>query len=183
MEELLIAAGRELDADLGRILVAGHSNGGFMALRLALEKPGRIGAVALAAATLTPELAACVSVQSPVSALFVHGSHDTVIPAQGGRQPGGVRLLPVEEAFALWAQRTGCSAEEPAEETPNACGLPVLRRIRSDPSRGARVGLLQVQGGGHEWPAVWGGEGLLPPEQSAAAGKALSEEIWSFFKG
>ena len=135
LEETLNWAGRELDADLGRILVAGHSNGGFMALRLGLEKPGRISGVTLVAGTLTPELAACVSVQSPVSALFAHGSHDTVIPAQGGRQPGGVRPPPLEEAFGIWAQRIGCPAEEESEERVNSCGLPVLRRTRSDCAR------------------------------------------------
>lgn len=71
------------------VLVAGFSNGGHMAMRLAIEKPDSIGGIVAVGAQLPIESESrCAMPSRPVHALFIAGQNDTVSPFAGGVATG-----------------------------------------------------------------------------------------------
>lgn len=93
--------------DPARITFVGHSNGGFMAHRLACEAPDRIaGVVSLAGATFS-DPAACIADRA-TSVLQIHGTEDTTIRFEGGSFGGVVEYPSAMASASLWADRAGC---------------------------------------------------------------------------
>jgi polyhydroxybutyrate depolymerase len=91
--------------DEGRIFVIGHSNGGFMAYRLACERADLFaGIMSLAGAAAFVDPSTCVPSQ-PVSVLQVHGTADDTVPYDGGQNfPGAVASV---ERFATYDACSG----------------------------------------------------------------------------
>ena len=105
--------------NIGRVFVAGMSNGGFMSYRLACESlPGLAGIVVVAGSSYLDETR-CDSA-SPVSGLHVHGNADEVISFEGGSNPGiGKGIHPAaRDVVHRWARRAGCDLSA-AETLPN----------------------------------------------------------------
>ncbi len=89
-----------------RVSLVGHSNGSFMAYRMACDRADVITAIA-GLAGLGPT-APCAPVQA-VSVLHIHGTDDTTIPYQGG-DFGPTRAPSAVESVAAFASRNGCTA-------------------------------------------------------------------------
>lgn len=70
--------------DAGRVYVFGHSNGGFMGLRLACEAPDTFTAIASLAGATVIDPADCPADGPPVSVLQIHGTADETILYEGG---------------------------------------------------------------------------------------------------
>lgn len=99
---------RRFNVDPKRVYFAGHSNGGFMAHRMACERADRIAAIVSLAGAVWKDETKCTPSQ-PVSVLQAHGTLDTVILYGGGlnaiyEYPGA------EETVATWAVKNGCGA-------------------------------------------------------------------------
>ncbi len=98
------------NVDPARIFVIGHSNGGFMALRLACEHP-EIFAAAISHAGAAPST--CTPA-TPVSVLQVHGDTDSTIQYTGGtltQNNGSTVTYPsATETVAALAAADGCAA-------------------------------------------------------------------------
>jgi poly(3-hydroxybutyrate) depolymerase/protein-S-isoprenylcysteine O-methyltransferase Ste14 len=71
------------------VLVAGFSNGGQMAIRVALERPDVLGAIAVVAAQL-PAVgeSVCTADIPAVRSLWINGTEDPFVPARGGPSVG-----------------------------------------------------------------------------------------------
>lgn len=149
--------------DRDRVYVAGHSNGGAMAFRLATEMPDRFAAAA--------SVAGLSYVQETPSAhprpiLFIGGTADPVLPVEGGKStlPWETRTTPpVLENLADHATRVlGCDPSD--VETELGDGL-VIRRYKSG-ARGPILTAVLIEGHGHGWPGAdrFGPDGLLGPE-------------------
>lgn len=96
--------------DPKRIFAFGHSNGGFMANRLACDQASRFaGVVSLAGATYKNQEKCAAS--APIAFLQVHGDADATIPYAGGA-PFGLDTLPVApgalETTQDWAKKNKC---------------------------------------------------------------------------
>lgn len=188
LDALVDEIAAQVQVDRTRIYVAGFSNGGFMAQRLACEAAGTFAAYAsVGAAGFGGQPGVCED-PSPLSILFIHGTHDTVVPFQGLRQEtprGPVTVLAsVEETMAFWSDKVGCG------DVVDSVAVP-----RSDPSADTQVSVLRymdcpddhelvlavVLGGGHNWP---GRDGLLPANVAGNVNLDLnaSEFIWQFFE-
>ncbi len=90
--------------DPKRVFVIGHSNGAFMAYRMACDHADKIAAIAGLAGAAASVPAQCNPSQ-PVSILHMHGTADTVVPYGGGGMltaPGAVASV------AYWAGKNGC---------------------------------------------------------------------------
>jgi polyhydroxybutyrate depolymerase len=97
----------QLNVDGRRVYLVGHSNGGFMAYRMACEHADVIAAVATLAGATYFDPGACNPTQ-PVSVLQVHGTLDTVIPYAGG-VIGSVAFPGAVGSVERWASYDGCS--------------------------------------------------------------------------
>ena len=151
------------DVDPRRIYVAGHSNGGFMAHRLACAIGDRLAAVASTGGAGPPASRAC-TLASPIGVLEVHGDADRIVRYDGGRvfdRPTSEPYASARETLDTWAQRLGCTAEAAADEP--AGDAPPLHIQRRAPCARGDVELWTIPGGGH---------GIVSP--------ALLERIWSF---
>src|SRR5690606_902868 len=71
-----------------RVYVAGFSNGGFMAQRLACDAPGLFAAFASVGAAGYGGQPSICGDSEPVSILFMHGTEDGIVPFTGLVQEG-----------------------------------------------------------------------------------------------
>ena len=153
-------------AAFDKVFAVGHSNGGFMAYRLACEAiPGLTAVVSLAGGTYAN--ADDCRAPSAVSVLQIHGNRDLVIRYEGGPLKGPLGWtdsVPGAEASVLrWAERAGCDLNASEELTPIDTDLFVegeettIQRWREGCAGGTVHELWTIRGGGHV-PLVWGTE-------------------------
>jgi polyhydroxybutyrate depolymerase len=93
--------------DTARVYLVGHSNGGFMAHRMACEHASVIAAIVSLAGLPPMDVSQCTP-ERPVSVLQIHGTDDAIIPFDGGANSG--RGFPsVDTALGMWRGRNGCT--------------------------------------------------------------------------
>ena len=176
------AAGRrELPA-----FVVGTSNGGHMALRLAIERPESFRAHAAIVAAM-PARSECAAPTRPASVLFINGTLDPVLPFGGGevwvgKVPRGSSLGTLD-SVRIWAALAGASGAPPHETQPDHDRhRPTIERSTHVGSgRGARrhvAVLYTVRGGGHTEPSR---RERLPSAMRQNGDVESAEEVWAFF--
>ena len=79
-----------------QVFVEGHSNGGYMAYRMACDHADQISAIVSLAGDAASTPSACTPSQ-PVSVLHLHGTLDTIVPFDGAQQ-----------STDQWAVHDGC---------------------------------------------------------------------------
>ena len=160
----LVAEARGV-ASFDRVYAVGHSNGGFMAYRLACEDvPGLTAIVSLAGGAFAdPDL--CAN-PKPLSVLQIHGDRDLDVLYEGGQlpavpDPDRGAVPGAEESVQRWAERAGCDLKSvqrlrPIDTDTNVDGSETrIRRISDDCAEGTVFELWTIHGGGHI-PFVWG---------------------------
>lgn len=144
-----------------RAVVAGMSNGAFMAHRMALEASDQVAVLAAVAGQMPASLAGAAPSHA-VSAVLIHGTADSMAPIQGGhsrhRGPNGELrglTLSLDETAARWRAIDRCPAG------PGETHATELSSRRTSPTGtgGTRVTAWTVFGGGHSWPGT-----PVPPE-------------------
>jgi len=80
---IIDSVSKDYSVDPARIYIIGHSNGGFMAHRMACNQADRIAAIVSLAGMTYSNPKSCKPT-SPVSVLQIHGSNDAVITYTGG---------------------------------------------------------------------------------------------------
>ena len=173
--------------DKNRIFIAGISNGGMMAQRLACEHANRIAGIATVAGTLPEKLAKVCKPARPVPVLLIHGTADPIVPWNGGPVAGfaefGVVLSGLD-TVAVWKDNNHC--RDAAVTTTSADRDPQDgTRIRMERfancAAGSSVSVLIVEGGGHTWP---GGFQYLPERFIGRTTREIdaNQVIWDFFR-
>lgn len=180
--------------DRDRVYLVGHSNGAFMALRLACELAPRIAAVAAHAGAAWLDPARCKPA-APVSVLAIHGDADSVVRYEGGvfdqamlegfaahhhiRLP--TPLVPARRAYpsvhqtvAMWAAIDGCTG--PLHEVGRLdldTSLPGAETVEEAYSgcRDTAVELWTMHGADH-----------MPALARAPAPPAFADAIWAFLR-
>ncbi len=177
--------------DKNRVFASGISNGGHMVLRLALEMPSSITAVAVVAASM-PATSECNSIKQSVSVLFMNGTKDPIAPFAGGEMgygsSKGERGSIVSSAAAVQYWVT----QNQTQTTPE------ISTIDSDPNDGGSISrseyccgqhqtsvvLYAVDGGGHTEPSLVERYSafykLIVGAQSSDL--EMADEVWAFFK-
>lgn len=173
-----------------RHYVVGTSNGGMMALRMAIEHPQWTNAAGAIVAAM-PARSECAPPHRAVPMMFVNGTADPLVPFDGGpvaERYGGQRgaVLSTPASVALWVRLAGAGG------TPVRVALPDLDR--DDDStvveetwtmRDGRpaVRLLRIEGGGHAEPGIaYRYPRLLHPLLGAQNGDIkVADALWRFF--
>jgi polyhydroxybutyrate depolymerase len=182
IDKLIKVSHERFSIDSTRIYIAGHSNGGFMAQRLAFERSHQFAAVAAVAASLSELLASRCAPSRSMPILFINGTADPVTPYEGGRQPGGARVLSVEDTVKMWANFNGCKKSPEVQEIHGLDSSPLVSVFTYAPCQNhTRVKLYRIEGGGHVWP---GEPESLSKSEVGKMNREIdaSEEIWRFFK-
>lgn len=149
--DLLDEVAAKFTVDPRRVYVVGHSNGGFMAHRLACHHPERFAAIVSVAGATYADPKRCQAA-SPVALLQIHGTADATIRYDGG----AYYALPYPGAKATaerWAGLDGC-ASAPVEGAPldidASIDGPETRVLRWGSCRaGSAVELWTIEGGSH----------------------------------
>ena len=173
--------------DKNRIYVAGISNGGMMAQRLACEQADRIAGIATVAGGLPEPLQATCKPARALPVLVIHGTEDPIVPWAGGAVAGFEdfgKVLSARETAKFWAANNRCGdggviAAEPDRDPKD--GTRVKMEVFASCPAGAAVRLAAVEGGGHTWP---GGYQYLPERFIGRTSQDVDANslIWNFFK-
>jgi polyhydroxybutyrate depolymerase len=143
---------RRFAVDPRRVYVVGHSNGAFMAHRLACELAPRVAGIAALAGDVWDDASRCRPAAA-VAVLQVHGDRDLVVPYSGGQIAGTQGAIPsAAESVATWASLNGCTGGLTA--AGERLDLDVLlagaeTRIDRFACTAAGAELWTIEGGGH----------------------------------
>lgn len=182
------AANYPLDAE--RVYASGHSNGGMMSQRLAIELSDRIAAIASTAGPIAA-VTECHAPANPIAILFAPGTADPVIPFEGGPVglPGGTNGGTIQSAsntVAFWNTFLGTDPAPVVTNLPNTAffdGSTITRYHYSHGREGSEVLYYEVIGGGHGWPSPT----QFSPLRQLIVGKknrdvVMCDEAWAFFQ-
>ena len=142
---LLVKLKSDLAVNDSRVYVAGESNGGMLAYRLACDFPEDFAAIAPVSATSVVERC---NATRPVSVFAVHGTADEVIPYNNTtRSEGALPVPPAVDAISYWAQHDR-TVSVPRQQVEGNLTVTTY----SGGSNGTEVALYTLNGVGHTLP-------------------------------
>lgn len=153
-----------LAVDPKRIFLAGHSSGAMMAGTAAASLGDRIAAIGVVSGTIGFENDHLKRLESPVSAILIHGTADDVVPYDR-RTRGFIDPVSAPDSAKWWARQDGCGAG--AKTVSDGFTTELFSGGRG----GAEVELVSIGEGGHAWPSSFGPDHLDG-----------TELLWRFFK-
>jgi polyhydroxybutyrate depolymerase len=188
--EIIAASRRDYRVSSNRVYVVGSSNGGQMALRMAIERPDTITAAAAIVASM-PARSECATPTRFVPMVFINGTNDPLMPFNGGSvgndkfQRGSV--LSTKASIAFWAKLSGAPSAPEVTRLPDLFiedGCRVFREVHAKRNGRPIVILYRIEGGGHlepsrkerypRWLSRWLGK------QSADI--EMVDDVWTFFR-
>lgn len=171
----------------GNRYVTGVSNGGHMAMRMALEAPGEVTAVAPIIASMpAPDNFACTKSGTPVAILVVNGTDDPMNPFEGGTvslygMGNRGEVLSTIDTVDYWRELAGHEGapENMIYDDMDGDGRSPALNVWRSPGL-PPVGILTVEGGGHSVPHPdHRYPRILGPTNHDISGP---REIWRFFE-
>lgn len=148
---LIDAVEATIPIDPDRIVLVGHSNGGFMSYRMACDVSDRIAGIASLAGANFSEAEDCAA-SATVSVLQIHGTDDDTVEYGGGALPVGDGRYPgAVESAGYWADLAGCGDlvdDGRVDYARNLDGDDTSRQAWAG-CTDANVALWSVEGGGH----------------------------------
>lgn len=172
--------------DSKRIYSTGISNGGFMSSRLGVELGDKIAAFASVAASIEKNtIYTNINATNPVSALYLQGTADPLVPFLGGVMTAGDggTIASHAEVVAKWVLVNSCSTSAVVTSIPDISndGTSAIRRDYNGGIKGTAITSIIIQNGGHTWPQS------ITNSPEFLVGKTSQdfngiETIWEFFK-
>jgi polyhydroxybutyrate depolymerase len=158
IRSLIEEAAANYSIDARRIGLMGHSNGGFMALRMACEASDLVTSVMSLAGSTFADDASCTPATHPVSVLALHGDSDTRI-SYDGVESGPVSYPGAKETIRRFAVHAGCASSNPViapniDVVENIVGAETTVLEYPDCAAGVDVALWTIVGAGHG-PGPW----------------------------
>ncbi len=98
---------KKFNVDSKRVFIIGHSNGGFMAHRMACTHSDRIAAIVSISGATFADPSQCKP-SSPISVLQIWGTGDKTLPYEGGTD-GGNPYPGAKQTVANWATLDHCA--------------------------------------------------------------------------
>lgn len=188
ISELLEKVKSEYNHNEDKVYIAGISNGGQMAIRLALEIPEKITAFASVIASMS-DSSECTNSTVPISALFMNGTEDPILPYDGGQMTGNRGLVKsTEENISYWTNRnniTNAPIEQTINDINNSDNCNAVKYSYQNGSNNTEVMLYKIISGGHAEPSISEryGNFFLSIVGNQNGDFEMANEIWSFFEG
>ncbi len=177
--------------DQERIYVSGTSNGGFMALRTAIELNDKIAAVAAVVAAM-PAVSKCNLPEKPISVLFMNGTDDNHMPYNGGYlsnppNPDHGSALSTAGSVEFWVNFNQTDTVPMMITFPDldsTDGGIVEKYLYRNGNNGSEVVLYKVNGGGHSAPSIREQYSPLFEQYFNKQNHdiEMTDEVWKFFK-
>lgn len=190
VRRLIDFATEQLNGDQRRVYVTGMSNGGHMAMRVGMDMPAEVAAIASVASLMPAAMTQCSRPTQPVPILMMHGTADPIAPFKGGSMTGGRgQVLSARETVNTWVRWNNLeSVTEQTVDMPDENRRDksvIVRRTREHASDGIAVVAYEIQGGGHTEPSRSTRLGRLQQRiQGNQNGDIeMAETIWDFFEG
>ncbi len=162
----------DLPVDQRRVYLVGFSNGGMLANRFALERPGVAAAIAVVSGGMPCELPSASARNDVRGVLVIHGDQDRVARFGALEAPTGniCEDAPARVQVQHWVRRLGLNPEAQVQDSPASparvevygperqggvrkptAGGQTLN-VRASDDRTPEVRFVVVKGGGHAWP-------------------------------
>lgn len=163
IRSLIEEAAATYSIDVSRISLFGHSNGGFMALRMACEASDLVTSVVSLAGSTFADDESCAPAALPVSVLAMHGDLDTTI-FYDGRENGERSYPSAQDTARRFAAHAQCDTNNPSM----AANLDLVGSVDGNETtvlqysncpQGVDVELWTLVGGPHV-PFPWVNSGL-----------------------
>ncbi len=175
--------------DTCAVYVAGTSNGGMMAQRLACEATHRFAAYASIISSMPDSVFVRCQPATSAPVLLMNGTDDTWVPYDGGMLgplTDGGSVIGTDATIQFWKSHNLCPAHSPdtlflPDADPND-GSTALRLSWASCNEGAAVVLYRMEGAGHTNPGM---EALLNPIPLLGYINRdidAATEIWNFFR-
>ena len=153
VDRLLATLHERYPIDPDRVYATGFSNGGMLTYRLAIERPEVFAAVAIVSGAMYPSQTMS---EVPVPLLLIHGTHDNVIPYEGGW--GTLRTLSgrtepavsASEAADFWVRNNSCQASSAILTHERNARILTYSSCAND----AEVVFITLLEGTHAWPTI-----------------------------
>ncbi len=188
--EIVAASRHAYRVASNRVYVIGSSNGGQMALRMAIERPDMVTAAAAIIASM-PLRSECAAPTQFVPMLFINGTDDPLMPFKGGHvgndkfQRGSV--LSTQASVDLWTELAGAASTPKTRLMPDLSAddnSRVFRDTYTTRSGRPAVMLYRIEGGGHTEPS---GKERYPRWLMRWLGQQnadieMADDVWAFFR-
>ncbi|MBL4661609.1 MAG: prolyl oligopeptidase family serine peptidase [Alcanivoracaceae bacterium] len=166
ISELIDLAIDKYNVDPDKVFVTGMSNGGFMAIRLAIELTEKISAVVSISAQMSLKIQ-FLQLDKPISFMLINGTNDPIVPYHGGEMKlfklpkSRGKVLSSTQTINYFVKNNKCA--KPAvrsSQDHNKFDMTTLDITEYKECKGnTQVTLIKVNSGGHTWP---GGRQYLP---------------------
>ncbi|MET2984724.1 alpha/beta hydrolase family esterase [Aureibaculum conchae] len=186
-EKLMDFVINKYQANSSKVFVVGTSNGGHMAMRLAQEIPNKLKAFAAIVAA-NPKDSQCTNSRMPVSALFMNGTEDDILPYEGGSMEGRRgNVFSAQETIDYWVNRnetdtTPIKTEFANTNTTDNCT--VTKYVYGNGTNNTEVTFYKVDNGGHAEPSIAErySDDFLSTLGNQNSDIEMAIEVWNFFK-
>lgn len=170
IRSMIAELSNKMPIDKRRVYVAGFSDGGRMAYRLACEMATQIAAIGVVAGSLRDE--SCAPARA-VPVIAIHGTDDPIVPYDEDsdtpyRQPVSGVGATLPPAVQFWIAQNGCSTGATTAHSARVAHTTFSGCV------GAEVAFYAIDGGGHSWPVLTGAASS-DPEQSLAATAVIGQ--------
>jgi len=116
LSRLIDAVKAAYSVDPGRVYLVGHSNGGYMAYRMACDHATQITAIVSLAGAAATHAERCKP-ERPVRVLQIHGTADQTILFEGGSN-GGQPYPSAAASLDFWRRHNGCGDQADTSSAP-----------------------------------------------------------------
>ena len=170
-----------------KVFIAGVSNGGQMAMRLAMEIPEKITAFAAVVASM-PVNSKCRNSNIPVSALLMNGTTDPILPYNGGQMASNRGLvLSAQQSITYWTNRNKTSANlivNDIQDVNTSDKSSGQKQLFKNGTNNTEVALYKIINGGHTEPSKLERyrKFYLSIVGNQNGDFEMSSAIWDFFK-
>ena len=187
IENLLDYVQATYHSNESKVFAVGTSNGGHFAIRLAEEIPNRITAFASIVASNSKNTE-CNSLPVEVSALFMNGTDDQILPYAGGQMPSNRgEVQSTENTINYWVNK---NSTETVPEITNFTDLnsndnsTVIKYLYKNGNNETEVALYEISNGGHTEPSLSERYSnlYLALVGNQNADIEMANEVWDFFK-